>query len=87
MNHLFRIDTLCTRVLKIYFNKVSNHRHYLQTVLVPFLQEIGSSTGTFEVDPQRESDGTLRKNNLKKLLKLLDSILNAFFNTLDSCPM
>jgi hypothetical protein len=86
LSEVFRMDTLCTKILKAYFQKVSVQHKYFQNCFLPAMQEICSMSGSFEVDPQKEMDAGLRKSNFKRLSKCIDLLLAAIFQSLSSLP-
>lgn len=49
LSEVFRMDTLCTKILKAYFQKVSVQHKYFQNCFLPAMQEICSMSGSFEV--------------------------------------
>ncbi|PRP85074.1 hypothetical protein PROFUN_07258 [Planoprotostelium fungivorum] len=82
---LFRSNTLATKIMTMYTTIYG--LPYLTEILQPFMMEITHSNESYEIDPNRKSDGEDLEANMKKLTVLVQSFVDRVIGSKAHMPM
>eukprot|EP00698_Gefionella_okellyi_P024161 TRINITY_DN8446_c0_g4_i1.p1 TRINITY_DN8446_c0_g4~~TRINITY_DN8446_c0_g4_i1.p1 ORF type:complete len:2019 (+),score=542.84 TRINITY_DN8446_c0_g4_i1:797-6058(+) len=82
---LFRVNSVATKLMGA-FGRLYGTQYLTQTI-GPVLTDICTSGRSCEVDPAKLTRGTDVEENLANLRNATQSVLDAVFNSLSSCPV
>ncbi|PRP80537.1 Ras GTPase activation domain-containing protein [Planoprotostelium fungivorum] len=80
---LCREDSICSKVITFYFKLIGPR--YLHDVISPTIRTMNKSHSSFEIHEGKVSSDT-RKNNMKKLKKIIVQLLDRIFKSIEQCP-
>ena len=83
-NTLFRRNSMATKLLAAYSKLIG--KDYLKAAVAPEIKELIKNTPNFEIDPALLSPDEDLEQNQSNVIKICESFLKYFSNTIEKCP-